>query len=1265
MHYELLDSARPRLEEALANAAERTGKYEWIAAAEFYQRGLDELEPAQDLRRAAGIMELKAECYFKAAFQAQTRDEFQRMMRGSQGSWEESSLLQEKSGSQLLAKRAKSRALYASFWHSDDPDQDRVMIQKCLQLALEIVHSLEAAGDEQKLGESLFDLLVYQEKALHLSSDREQLVDLFEAAADTAWKILEEFQGVARDETILESINILVTMYSEAENILEPPKYEQLEKKLEKIKNLSPQLSEKIRTHTAVALNSESLGHIADGVEGDTPKALKLFENGISSAKETKDNYVTGRLETLSSANLRFLALREEYVEKRREYLEKAVRLALSAIRNLQPSSPPGVWLKEAYSRYVDASTLLALQVETDSDRKQRLLRETIEYTQKGMVNENSSFLPLMKHALSKAAYFLATMELGPEEKTELLLDALPLREETVRTVERFYPHSWDYAVMLNYSALLKAELSKLEKDQASKRGLMEGAAADMEECVKLCARITGTGSHAPGMIRAQAQYNEWHGDVLTQLYDSTLDPAQARRTLHAYEDAISFLSKSESLGQIPAVRWKIARTYNSLREYKESCSSFQKAANEYKVAAEKLPGLAATFDEFSRYMDAWALVEDARLKHNQELFGTAADDYTGAANNLKSTKTWAHLSKHYSGCSVVEVGEILSNQEKRQAAIESFKEAQATFRDAKNEIEARLNTVQQPQERKELGDWLEITLGRVKYCQGRTQLEEARVLDEGGEEEGSSTKYREASEAFGSLFSEAHDEQTRKELEALMLVSDAWAKMKSAESTSSPELYAEAAESFTRVEKATFGRRSQLAALANASMCKALESGSLFRRTRDKKLYEEIKKRLVTAADFYEEAGIKRAADWTRATQRFFDALTYLGEAEVQLEPQKKTEFYDLAEKQLQLASKLYGDSGYSKKREEALSLLRQARGQKELLLTPLEALDESPALRGTTLSPLSFTPDHAMGLERLESANVVGSLRTDHSLVSVGSDLTVELEMANVGKTAAILLKIDNVSQEGLRVVRDKMEERIEDGYIDMRGRRLDYLKTREVKVPIKAKAKGTYQLRPRVLYVDEKGAYRSYEFEPTRIVVTEAPGGVFLESERRLSAIMFTDIVGYTSITEQNEPLALELLEEHRRVLRPMFPRHSGREIKTVGDMFLIEFASALEAVRCAISIQEALSKRNLECSKDKIVQIRIGIHVGDVEHSHGDVYGEAVNVASRIEPLAEPGGIVVTRQVYDQIRNRPGIKMESMGSHKLKNVKESLEVFKVSL
>src|SRR4029450_2557694 len=106
-----------------------------------------------------------------------------------------------------------------------------------------------------------------------------------------------------------------------------------------------------------------------------------------------------------------------------------------------------------------------------------------------------------------------------------------------------------------------------------------------------------------------------------------------------------------------------------------------------------------------------------------------------------------------------------------------------------------------------------------------------------------------------------------------------------------------------------------------------------------------------------------------------------------------------------------------------------------------------------------------------------------------------------------------------------------------------------------------------------------------------------------QRRLVAIMFTDMVGYTALSQRNEALALELLEEHRRILRSIFPHFNGTEIKTIGDAFLVEFQSALEAAQCALEIQRSLAKRNPDVSADRHIELRIGIQVGDVVHREG--------------------------------------------------------------
>jgi adenylate cyclase len=167
------------------------------------------------------------------------------------------------------------------------------------------------------------------------------------------------------------------------------------------------------------------------------------------------------------------------------------------------------------------------------------------------------------------------------------------------------------------------------------------------------------------------------------------------------------------------------------------------------------------------------------------------------------------------------------------------------------------------------------------------------------------------------------------------------------------------------------------------------------------------------------------------------------------------------------------------------------------------------------------------------------------------------------------------------------------------------------------------------------------------------------------RRLAAIMFTDMVDYSALAQRDETLALELLEEQRKTLRSLFPSFNGTEIKTIGDAFLVEFQSALEAAQCAIEIQRTLAKRNHDVAADRRIEVRIGIHIGDVVHRSGDVYGDGVNIASRIQTVAGAGGICVSMDVERQIHSALEARLKRLAPTELKNIHVPMELYRIVL
>ena len=167
-----------------------------------------------------------------------------------------------------------------------------------------------------------------------------------------------------------------------------------------------------------------------------------------------------------------------------------------------------------------------------------------------------------------------------------------------------------------------------------------------------------------------------------------------------------------------------------------------------------------------------------------------------------------------------------------------------------------------------------------------------------------------------------------------------------------------------------------------------------------------------------------------------------------------------------------------------------------------------------------------------------------------------------------------------------------------------------------------------------------------------------------ERRLAAIFAADVAGYSRMIGADEEGTLERLMAHRReLIDPKIAEHQGRIVKTTGDGVLVEFASPVKAVRCAIEVQHGMVDRNADVPEEFRIEFRIGINIGDVIVEEGDIYGDGVNVAARLEGIAEPGAVYISRAVRDFIRDRPEIALEDLGERPLKNIAKPVQVFRI--
>jgi len=539
--------------------------------------------------------------------------------------------------------------------------------------------------------------------------------------------------------------------------------------------------------------------------------------------------------------------------------------------------------------------------------------------------------------------------------------------------------------------------------------------------------------------------------------------------------------------GRIAESYWKIAKAQDVLGERSEAAESFENASESYVKTAEKIPQLKDFYQEHASYMMAWGEFERAKQSHAEKSYMQAKEHYEKAAELHKSTERWSYLAPNYLAWARLEEAEDLSRREETEEARDLFQRATGLFEEAKRSIEIKLRLTQDEEERELLVSLAQASDLRRDYCLGRNALEEGRILDRQGDHLASSRRYGSAAETFQRIAGAS--EEAQMELQPLVCLCQAWQKMTMAEAEASAIMYLEASKLFEKAKAHVDDERSKRLALGHSRFCRALEAGARFEDKNEIAYYNEAIKHLESAARHYVRAGVKSAADYAEATQRLFDAYVYMDNASKDTDPMKRARYYQMAEKVLETSAGSYLMAKHPEKSEEVQRLLGRVREKRELAVTLSQVLHAPTTISTTEVfnAPMP-TREKAVGLERFESADIQANLITRRREVGVGEDLELEIELVNAGKAPAQLVKVENIVIEGFELKSYPDICRVEDSYLDMKGRTLSPLKTQELKLVLKPLTKGEFELKPRILYLDEAGKYRSHEPDPVSITVQE---------------------------------------------------------------------------------------------------------------------------------------------------------------------------------
>jgi len=1091
----------------LSQAGEREKAYDWLGAAEFYKKAFD-LMPETDFLKLGQVQERIGYAFYRAAMQAENPEEFgERMQRAieaykkAQGFYER--LTDKRNAARMF--RCEAVTKYLGYWLTPVPSEKRKLLDDCLDLEGKALAVFSETGDALEYGKTYGGLPLIFWLRYYLEWDRQIAKSILEKGLEWGEKAVAALSERGDQHQIAEvylTWGICAFLFMEyfVEELEERDK-----KRLELVRQLvrAADFSEKAGDTYVSGLLHFWLGFLTGG-----EARVRYFEKTLECGNLTRDIFLIASGQDSLAYATYWKAFATEDPEKRIELAERAMDLyekaqhQYSVISFMSPRGGvigPPAGHAEHYRQLADW--------ETDPEKRLEFLKRSEKAGIEALKSAEDSDMPIVVdvaiHVLSKTLEARANVESDPAEKRSYLESALKYRGKNVEICEQLSPFDYyNLGVFQNYLAGIKAELARIEPNPDDKRRLLEEAMSTWEKCLDLCDKATPylarTGK--TDFFVAIRNYQDNYATLLTRLYSLTHKSEYLRKAIEISQKAIESAIKLDMVSLIAESYWKIAKAQDELEEYSKAAENFTHATESYTKASEKIPQLKDLYQDYASYMQAWSEIERALHHHKRQEYELAKKHFEKATNLHKSLKQWSYLAPNYEAWTQIENAEDLSRKEQSEEALQAFTEAAKLFAETKKSLETKLGEIENPDEKIMATNLTKASDTRREYCLGRMALEEAKILDKKGDHYSSSEKYASAAEAFEKITQQLEPQQNREELRLMATLSRAWQKTTQAEAETSPTFYIEASQLFEEAKDLSPGEREKTLALGHSRFCKALEAGTKFIDMRDAAQHDIAIQHLESAASYYIRAGCQSASEYAKATELLLDSYMYIDDAKKEKDPEKKAKLYTMAEKILQRSAASFIKAEQPEKREQALKLLEKVKEERELAVSLSEVL-HAPSIVSMTTAFTTPTPtqENAVGLERFEHADIQANVITRHKELKVGENLDLEIELVNAGKGPALLIKLAEVIPEGFELTEKPEMYRVEDSYLNMKGKRLDPLKTEEVKLVLKPKVQGVFPLRPRILYLDENGKYKTHEPEPTTITVKELGIKGWIKGER----------------------------------------------------------------------------------------------------------------------------------------------------------------------